>query len=219
MSRMPIPFDEQFWRDAGVQFKSLYDLARHPIDDGFFIWTGRTSYDLYVTGLTPAASLKKHLAECRVALGLDPAPKKDEEPPQTGPIIKPAVTPGSTGHVEAGPATEARARQILEATFQAFPQLHAVFSTEDEAVNAAEQLLRRTIWHLQRAGFQAGRQRNPSGLISKDKFTIQLSDQPGVWRWVDVFTLGFANQATRVSWSEPKAEGAQHVPDTGIADP
>lgn len=41
----------------------------------------------------------------------------------------------------------------------------------------AEEMLERMIWHLQLAGFTAGRQRNPSSLISKDKLTAETDGE------------------------------------------
>jgi len=51
-------------------------------------------------------------------------------------------------------------------------------------VAAAAELLRRAIWHLHLAGYQSGRQRNPSGAISNDKLTIAID---GAWRAYDIF--------------------------------
>jgi hypothetical protein len=105
-----------------------------------------------------------------------------------------------------------RAEQIVYAAGDEFPCLLAVFPTDDEAITAAEQLLRRMIWHLRAAGYQANRQRNPSGLISNDKLTIFI----GSWRIWDVMTLGFAGSAGRVTFNE--LTGADPVPDSGIPD-
>jgi len=106
---------------------------------------------------------------------------------------------GTGGHIPAGAPTEARAQQV-------------VFGTEAAAEDAAEQLLLRTIWHLQLAGFQAARQRNPSGLISKDKLTINI----GGWRAFDIYSLGVAGRATTVQFFE--IGGTNPVPDPGIKD-
>ena len=54
------------------------------------------------------------------------------------------------------------------------------------------------IWHLRLAGFQANRQRNPSGLISNDKLTINI----GGWHVYDVMSLGYAGVAGRVTFNE-----------------
>ena len=136
----------------------------------------------------------------------------DAPPPPTSPT--PAPPGGGPGnHVPPGPLTVNRAQQVVFATANEFPQLTAVYGSEGEAVAAAEQLLRRTIWHLQLAGYQAGRQRNPSGLISNDKLTIFID---GSWHVYDIFSLGFAGRATTVQFFE--ITGANPVPDGGIPD-
>ena len=73
----------------------------------------------------------------------------------------------------------------MNATANEFPNLTAPRNTTDEGVAAAQELLRRMIWHLQLAGFQAGRQRNPSGAVSSDKLTILIN---GSWHAYDIFT-------------------------------
>jgi len=132
--------------------------------------------------------------------------------PQPAPGPTPKPDPGSH-HVGPGPLSADRARQVINVTAAEFPQLLRVFGTEDEAVNAATELLRRTIWHLQLAGFQAGRQRNPSGAISCDKLTIFID---GGWHAYDVYSLGFAGRATTVQFLE--ITGANTVQDAGIPD-
>jgi hypothetical protein len=117
------------------------------------------------------------------------------------------------GHIGAGPATEDRARQVVFGTSSEFPGLTAVFGSDSQALSAAEQLLRRTIWHLHLAGFDAGRQRNPSGTISNDKLTIFIG---GSWHAYDIFSLGYAGHATRVQFVEVFPAGP--VPDGGIPD-
>ena len=117
------------------------------------------------------------------------------------------------GHIGSGPATEDRARQVVFGTSQEFPGLTAVFGSDSQAIAAAEQLLRRTIWHLHLAGFDAGRQRNPSGTISNDKLTIFIG---GSWHAYDVYSLGYAGHATRVQFVEVFPAGP--VADGGIPD-
>jgi hypothetical protein len=119
---------------------------------------------------------------------------------------------GTGGHVPPGPLSASRAEAVVFGTFDEFPGLHAVFNSDGEAEGAAEELLLRTIWHLQLAGFQAGRQRNPSGVISKDKLTINI----GGWHVYDVYSLGFAGRATTVQFLEVPLPS--HVPDGGIPD-
>lgn len=136
-----------------------------------------------------------------------PAPK-----PQPTPSPSPGPNGPKKGHIPAGPPTDERAQQVVFGTYDEFPGLSAVFPSDAQAEDAAEQLLLRTIWHLQLAGFQAARQRNPSGLISKDKLTINI----GGWRCFDIYSLGYAGRATTVQFFE--ISGTNPVPDPGIPD-
>jgi len=120
---------------------------------------------------------------------------------------------GQQGHIGSGPATEDRARQVVFGTAAEFPHLTAVFGSDSQALGAADELLRRTIWHLHLAGFDAGRQRNPSGTISGDKLTIFVN---GGWHAYDIYSLGFAGRATTVQFVEVYPANPQ--PDGGIPD-
>ena len=133
--------------------------------------------------------------------------------PAPGPAPAPVPNPVSPFHVGPGPLSEERAEQVVRNTGREFPHLTRVFPTDAEALDAASELLRRTIWHLQLAGYQAARQRNPSGLISQDKMTIFVN---GSWRAYDIFSLGFAGRATTVQFLP--IGGANPVPDPGLAD-
>lgn len=113
-----------------------------------------------------------------------------------------------------GPLSAARARQVVFATADEFPSLTAPRGTEGEARAAAEELLLRTIWHLQLAGFQAARQRNPSGAISGDKLTV-FAD--GAWRVYDIFgDVGAPGVPMRIQFAETSP--ANPVADGGIPD-
>ncbi|HEY3384091.1 MAG TPA: hypothetical protein VGK32_20195 [Vicinamibacterales bacterium] len=133
-----------------------------------------------------------------------------ENTPPSGP-----TTPGdgSGGHIPPGAPTVDRAQAVVYGTAKEFPSLLVVFSTEDQAVSAAEELLLRTIWHLQLAGFQAGRQKNPSGAISKDKLTIMIG---GAWHAYDIYSLGYAGKATTVQFIE--VTPPNYLPSSGIRD-
>ena len=70
------------------------------------------------------------------------------------------------------------------------------------------------IWHLQLAGFQAGRQRNPSGALSNDKLTV-FAD--GAWHAYDVFNdLGAPGVPMKVQFWE--VTPANYFADSGIPD-
>lgn len=140
------------------------------------------------------------------------------EPPPPAPAVPPPPAPdmssGHQFHVGPGPLNGDRAFDILEATSAEYPHLAAPHPTESQAVAAAEELLLRYIWHLQLAGFEAGRQRNPSGAISNDKLTIRMD---GRWRAFDVFfDYGAPNQQMQLIFFE--VEPPSHIPDPGISD-
>jgi len=92
---------------------------------------------------------------------------------------------GQTGHDTGGPLTAIRAGQIVGGTYHEISSLTAgPVSLDVRAANQLELLLRMS-WHLRLAGFSAGRQKNPSGVISSDKLTVVVN---GVLRAYDVFT-------------------------------
>jgi hypothetical protein len=148
-----------------------------------------------------------------VAVFTTPEPPPPPPPPPTSPSSPAPGGSGGSGHIPAGPPTEDRARQVVYGTAAEFPGLTRVFGSDGEALAAASELLDRTIWHLQLAGFTAGRQRNPSGLISDDKVTILIN---GGWQAYDIFSLGFAGRATTVQFVP--IGGANYVPTSGRAD-
>jgi hypothetical protein len=142
-----------------------------------------------------------------------PPPEPESPPPPPEPPPPPPPPPPGPGHVEPGDLSEKRAMQVIVGTYAEFPHLSAVMGSESDAVGAADQLLLRTIWHLQIAGFQAGRQRNPSNALSSDKVTILIN---GGWHAYDIYSLGVAGRATTVHFME--VWPASHVPHGGIPD-
>jgi hypothetical protein len=125
---------------------------------------------------------------------------------------------GNACHVGPGPLSASRASDVVYGCGAEFPGLLAVFATEEQAIAAAEELLLRTIWHLKLAGFDAARQRNPSGLISNDKLNIFID---GAYHVYDIYRLGFAGNATEITGLNdvcPDLLCAQPVPVTGIPD-
>lgn len=141
-----------------------------------------------------------------------------DTPRPVSPAPSPTPTPspnGQNGHIAAGGSTEARAKSVVFGTYSEFPSLHAVFGSEGEAVGAADQLLRRTLWHLGLAGFEAAGQKNPSGAISSDKICIKIAGQ---WRLFDIYSLGTPGRATTIQWFEIAANGANPTPRPVIPD-
>jgi hypothetical protein len=105
------------------------------------------------------------------------------------------ISPNGYDDGQGSPQSEQYALDIIHGTADEYPHTLAIFDNEPQAVLAAEELLLRIIWHLKLQGFDAARQRNPSGAISMDKMNIFIR---GTWRTYDIFTLGFAGVATRV---------------------
>ena len=86
--------------------------------------------------------------------------------------------------------------------------------TDGEAIRSAEELLLRIIWHLKLAGYDAARQRNPSGAISNDKLNIFIE---GAWHTYDVFyDYGVANQTLRLIFLS--ISGENPIPYLGMPD-
>jgi len=139
-----------------------------------------------------------------------PAPAPAPEPaPQPDP-----PAPSDPHHVGPGPLSGERAEQVVYATGDEFPYLLAA-TNENEKVARAEELLLRIIWHLQLAGYQSARQKNPSGAISNDKLTVVLDD--GRWHAFDVMTnFDVGGLATRLIWFEvggPNPQQNGGIPD------
>jgi hypothetical protein len=138
----------------------------------------------------------------------------DNSGPTPPPSTDPPPPSQNSNHVGPGPNTAERAEKVVNATANEFAHLRAPRSTNDEASRAAEELLLRIIWHLKLAGYEAGRQRNPSGAISNDKLTVVIN---GAWRAYDVFyDYGRANQSMRVIFLEVFPAGPVAYP--GIPD-
>jgi hypothetical protein len=118
-------------------------------------------------------------------------------------------------HVQPGARSEERVDLIAEATFNEFQALAQPTATIEEKQNNTEELLRRTIWHLQLAGYQSGRQKNPSGAISRDKLSVQLEN--GAWMAYDLYTDWDVPERITRRVFVPVGEG-NYVPDSGVPD-
>ncbi len=151
--------------------------------------------------------------------GGSPPPTPTPPPPGPGPGPGPggsgcSDSPG-TGHFDPGGAlTETRARKISCGTGDEFNVLRAATATLAERENNAEILVRRIIWHLAQGGYTAGRQRNPSTAISKDKIALVIGAET---RAFDIFIAYDDNtQPLTQTWNE--VFPADLVADAGIAD-
>lgn len=146
-----------------------------------------------------------------------PSPNQPPPPPPAPPEPEPPAPPApptNPNHVPDGPLTIERAERVVRATANEFPNLVAPPSTEQEGVARAEELLLRVIWHLKLAGYDAARQRNPSGAISNDKLNILVN---GAWDARDIFQdLGRPGVPIRVIFLAIDAENP--VPYPGIPD-
>jgi hypothetical protein len=107
-----------------------------------------------------------------------PPPEPEPAPPQGG--------GPNPEHVGGSGFSALRAEQIVVATGNEFPSLLAPIGDVGQKMGNAEELLLRMIWHMHLAGYQAARQRNPSGAISLDKLNVVLDD--GRWHAFDVMT-------------------------------
>lgn len=146
-----------------------------------------------------------------------PAPDAPPPPPPAPPEpepVQPPAPPTNPYHVEPGPLDLARAERVVNATANEFPNLTAPPGSEQEGVARAEELLLRVIWHLKLAGYDAARQRNPSGAISNDKLNILVNGQ---WDARDIFQdLGRPGVPIRVIFLA--IEGENPVAYPGIPD-
>ena len=120
---------------------------------------------------------------------------------------------GATGHDTGGLLSAVRAGQLACGTCHEFPAL--LNPVPDVATRQAnlEQMILRVIWHLRQAGFTAGRQRNPSGAISADKFCVEVD---GVMRVYDMFIGVGITEAVPTGMRE--AGMPEMVDDAGIPD-
>jgi hypothetical protein len=143
----------------------------------------------------------------------DAPPPPPPAPPEPEPVTPPAP-PTNPYHVGPGPLDFDRAERVVRATANEYPNLTAPPSSEQEGVARAEELLLRVIWHLKLAGYDAARQRNPSGAISNDKLNVLIF---GAWNAYDIFQdLGRPGVPIRVIFLP--IEGENPVPYPGIPD-
>lgn len=120
---------------------------------------------------------------------------------------------GPTGHDTGGLLNAIRAGQIVCGTGNEFSALrNPVWINAQRALNNIE-LVRRMIWHLRRAGFEAGRQRNPSGAISEQKLCVVVD---GVTRAYEV--LDGVDKSVQTPTQMQEVWPADMQDDPGIPD-
>lgn len=117
------------------------------------------------------------------------------------------------GHPGVVPQTAFEFGRIIGGVANEYPLLLAPCGDLPSREAQNEELLLRMIWHLNEAGFTAGRQKNPSGAISKDKMTVNIGGEAIAY---DVF------QGVDFSESVPVRAGrvcpADYQPDAGTPD-
>lgn len=145
--------------------------------------------------------------------GEPPGVPGDPDPP--GPGTGTCADSPGTGHFDpGGPLTVERARKISCGTGDEWSALRVATATSAERDSNMELLLLRIIWHLNQGGFSAGRQRNPSTAISKDKLTVVIGTET---RAFDVFIDASSfSKPLVMQWFETFP--ADMVADAGIAD-
>jgi hypothetical protein len=139
----------------------------------------------------------------------DPPSGGDPPCPDDGQAGAGVMAAGPDGHPGVVPLDAFSAGLVIGGTAHEYPLLLA--PTIDQPTRDAfmEELLLRMIWHLQQVGFTAGRQRNPSLAISKDKLTVNLGGEAVAY---DVFQ--------GVSYTEALPVKADRVcPADYVADP
>jgi hypothetical protein len=120
---------------------------------------------------------------------------------------------GPDGHPSGSDLTAYQAGLVIGGTAHEFPAL--VAPAPDQPTRDANQaeLLSRIIWHLQQKGFTAGKQRNPSGIVSGDKIAL-IED--GQLRAFDIFTSPSFDAVLTVQAIQ--VSPANLVSDSGTAD-
>ncbi len=159
-------------------------------------------------------TLKRYVDARLVASGLTDAAGNAVAPTDidNGQTAAGIAAAGADGHPAVSGLTAYNAGLIIGGVAHEFPAL--VAPAVDEATFDANrlELLRRTIWHLILFGFTAGRQQNPSGVLSTDKIAL-IED--GNMRSFDLYTgtfdVGMTVQALQVYPPHLSA-------DDGIAD-
>ena len=120
---------------------------------------------------------------------------------------------GSTGHITGTPTLDAfTAGQIVCGTANEFPSLLAATANQPARDANVLELLGRMIWHLQQAGFTAGKQKNPSGTISTDKLTVQIAGELRAYDTMSLtsFTVPLTTHMIQVFPANYVADGGIH---------
>jgi len=121
----------------------------------------------------------------------------------------------STGHLP-GPVDQTAyeaGRTVCGTANEYHDDLFLPVADADTRTAHALEFVLRAIWHLQQEGFTAGRQRNPSGLLSNDKLAVVVD---GVTRAYDI--VGMNPPAEEMSSHMVEVGSPNLVADPGLAD-
>jgi hypothetical protein len=207
----PISYVVEVALDYG--FSETYTIG--PVPEG----AGQTTVQAPQNGNYSSYYFWRVRAQDPTTVGPWSAPQAFSTPAKPAPAPPPGGGGGGGGGGNANGChvgtdqSEDSARRIVMGCASEFPNLLGVFPTDQQATDADEQFLLRVIWHLQLQGFQAARQKNPSGLISNDKLCIVIN---GAWHSYDIMSMGFAGHSTTVTFNEVTPPNPQ--PNPGIPD-
>jgi hypothetical protein len=190
----------------------------------YAIWTvGEQANVTHFTAPSALPGGKQYFWHVRASDGGNTGPWSDTHAFRTPTPPAPPTTGGgggvgTSGHIGPGPTTVDRVRQVVFGTATEFPRLTSPRNSDAESEAAGTELMLRMIWHMKLVGFDAGRQRNPSGTISPDKLTV-FAD--GGWRTYDVFSSRPAGVPLDVHFDDvcrADATCPNRIVDPGIPD-
>ena len=195
----------------------------------------RATIDRLVTSAnTTEATASEALTKAKATLALGTQPGQaatsapsgvtDIQPPGGGGATPPpgdggdglvgCAAAGSSGHDTGGLLNPVRAGQIVCGTGNEFSALkNPTASLATRQANATE-LLVRMVWHLQNAGFLAGRQRTPANTIAPDQLAVEVD---GIVRAYQVF-VAVDDFTTPLQTTMSETTPASLISDGGLPD-
>jgi hypothetical protein len=140
-------------------------------------------------------TLKRYVEARLSAAGLIDASGHAVTPADTdnGQTAAGVAAAGPDGHPSVSGPSAYNAGLIIGGVAHEFPALVAPAVDEATFDTNRLELLERTIWHLIAFGFTAGRQQNPSGILSTDKIAVV---EDGILRAFDCYTGTFPTGIT-----------------------
>lgn len=147
------------------------------------------------------------------ALPGDPASGGDAPCDDDGEAGRGVADAYGDGHPGVVPQTAYEFGRIVGGVANEYPLLLAPTADLPTREAFIEELQLRIIWHLNQAGFTAGRQKNPSGAISKDKMTVNIGGEAIAY---DLF--GGVDPSESVPVRAGRVCPADYQPNAGIPD-